>query len=136
MWRTIFITASLIVAILVFFRLSTYGVLSGSLSTEVALVTVAAVFLFVGMLLNKRRRKKKRSAVSELDPEKIKEIGLSKREYEVLQEIALGLSNKQIAEKLFLSESTIKTHVSSVLLKLNAERRTQALQKASELGIL
>ena len=136
MWRTIFITASLIVAILVFFSLSTYGVLSGSLSTEVALVTVAAVFLFVGMLLNKRRRKKKRSTVSELDPEKIKEIGLSKREYEVLQEIALGLSNKQIAEKLFLSESTIKTHVSSVLLKLNAERRTQALQKASELGIL
>ncbi|MEL6919365.1 MAG: LuxR C-terminal-related transcriptional regulator [Bacteroidota bacterium] len=47
-----------------------------------------------------------------------------------------GLSNKEIADKLFVSESTIKTHVSNVLLKLNAKRRTQAVQIAKEMRII
>lgn len=55
---------------------------------------------------------------------------ITSREYEVLQYISEGLSNKEIADKLFLTESTIKTHVSSLLLKLKAKRRTQALQIA------
>jgi ATP/maltotriose-dependent transcriptional regulator MalT len=54
----------------------------------------------------------------------------------VLCEIANGHSNQEIASKLFLSESTIKTHVSSILLKLEAKRRTQAVQKAKELQII
>jgi len=57
-------------------------------------------------------------------------------ESEVLQAISEGLSNKEIAEKLFLSESTIKTHVSNLLVKLNAKRRTQAIQIAKEHQII
>jgi DNA-binding NarL/FixJ family response regulator len=53
-----------------------------------------------------------------------------------LKEVAEGLSNKEIADKLFLTESTIKTHVSNLLLKLNAKRRTQAIQIAKELQII
>ena len=68
--------------------------------------------------------------------QKIEELGLSKREYEVLKEIANGLSNKQIADRLFVSESTVKTHVSNVLLKLDAKRRTQAIRVAKQMGIL
>ena len=68
--------------------------------------------------------------------EKIEELGLSKREYEVLQEIALGLSNQEIADKLFVSESTIKTHVSNLLIKLDAKRRTQAIRISKSLNII
>ena len=53
-----------------------------------------------------------------------------------LQKIAEGLSNKEIAETLFLSESTIKTYVSNILLKLNAKRRTQAVQIAKSFQII
>ncbi len=136
MWRTILVVTTFIIAMVLFFRLSTYGILSGSLRTEVVIVSVAAVFLFIGMFLKKKPPVREIAANIGIDHHKIEEIGLSDREYEVLQQIALGLSNKQIAEKLFLSESTIKTHVSNVLLKLNAKRRTQALQIAAELGIL
>ena len=72
----------------------------------------------------------------ELDFNKVKTLDLSQREYEVLKEISLGLSNKEIGDKLFLSESTIKTHVSNLLVKLNAKRRTQAVQIAKEMRII
>ncbi|WP_318312157.1 response regulator transcription factor [Flagellimonas crocea] len=63
-------------------------------------------------------------------------MGISKREYEVLVQISKGFSNKEIADVLFLSESTIKTHVSNLLVKLDSKRRTQAIQKAKDLHIL
>ena len=64
------------------------------------------------------------------------DIGLSAREIDVLQSISLGLSNTSIAANLFISVSTVKTHVSSILRKLNVENRVQALTIARELGLL
>lgn len=64
------------------------------------------------------------------------EWGLTSREFEVLQCIAAGLSNQEIAEKLFLSLNTVKTHTSNLFAKLDVQRRTQAVQKAKELGII
>jgi two-component system, NarL family, response regulator LiaR len=55
---------------------------------------------------------------------------------EVLQLMALGYSNQEIADKIFISVSTVKSHVSGILLKLEARRRTQAIQKAKELSII
>ena len=72
----------------------------------------------------------------QLDEANLRTLGISKREYEVLELIALGLSNQEIAEKLFVSTSTVKTHVSNVLAKLDARRRTQAIQRAKELNII
>jgi len=72
----------------------------------------------------------------EINNKKIKDLEITKREYEVLQGISKGLSNKEIADSLFLSESTIKTHVSNLLVKLNAKRRTQALQIAKDYQII
>ncbi len=94
------------------------------------------VFFFVGIYLNKSGRSKTIPDNKSLDTRKIVASGLSKREYEVLQEIALGLSNKEIGDKMFLSESTIKTHVSNLFVKLDAKRRTQAIQKAKEMQII
>jgi NarL family two-component system response regulator LiaR len=70
------------------------------------------------------------------DKSEIKKLGLSKRELEVLQLMADGLSNNEIAEKLFLSLNTIKTHSSNVFVKLDVKRRTQAIEKAKRLTII
>lgn len=64
------------------------------------------------------------------------DFNLTERETEVLEGIAAGLSNREIAEKLFLSESTVKTHARKLFDKLEVKRRTQAIQKALELSIL
>ncbi len=71
-----------------------------------------------------------------VDTSRLVKLGLSKREYEILQLIDAGLSNQQIANKLFLAESTIKKHVSNLFLKLDVERRTEAIKKGKELNIL
>lgn len=64
------------------------------------------------------------------------ELGLSKREIEVLQLLAEGLSNQEIAEKLFVSLNTIKTHTSNLFEKLDVKRRTQAIEKAKRLCLI
>ena len=87
-------------------------------------------------MINKRTQKQAPVSNREIDLKKVEELGLSKREYEVLKEVTLGLSNQEIAEKLFVSESTIKTHVSNLFLKLNAKRRTQAIQISKSLNII
>jgi two-component system, NarL family, response regulator LiaR len=63
-------------------------------------------------------------------------LSLSKRELEVLQLMAQGLSNKEIAERLFVSLSTIKTHANNLFEKMGVERRTQAISQGKQLGII
>jgi two-component system, NarL family, response regulator LiaR len=66
----------------------------------------------------------------------LKTLGITKRELEILELIAQGLSNREIADKLFVSESTVKTHSSRLFEKLSAKRRTQAVQIAKENGLI
>ena len=63
-------------------------------------------------------------------------LGITPRELEILGLIAAGLSNREIAERLFVSENTVKTHSSRLFDKLNAKRRTQAVQIAKEAGLI
>jgi DNA-binding CsgD family transcriptional regulator len=70
------------------------------------------------------------------DEKKREDLGITRRELEVLGLIAQGMSNREIAGKLFVSENTIKTHSSRVFDKLGAKRRTQAVQLGKELGLL
>jgi two-component system, NarL family, response regulator LiaR len=63
-------------------------------------------------------------------------LGITNRELEVLQLVARGLSNREIGETLFVSESTVKTHCSRVFDKLGARRRTEAVKRSKELGLL
>jgi len=65
-----------------------------------------------------------------------RDTGLTPRELEILELIAQGMSNREIAEKLYVSENTVKTHSSRVFDKLGARRRTQAVQMGKELGLL
>ncbi len=70
------------------------------------------------------------------DEKKREDLGITRRELEVLGLIAQGMSNREIAGKLFVSENTVKTHSSRVFDKLGARRRTQAVQLGKELGLL
>jgi NarL family two-component system response regulator LiaR len=71
-----------------------------------------------------------------LNQEELVKLGLSKRELEVLELMAEGLSNQEIAERLFVSLNTVKTHSSNVFEKLEVKRRTQAVEKAKRLSLI
>ena len=66
------------------------------------------------------------------DTGRLETLGITKRELEILELIAAGLSNREIAERIFVSENTVKTHSSRLFDKLSAKRRTQAVQLAKE----
>lgn len=136
MKKTILVFGSLIVALLVLFQMSKYSFIAGELRLDFILVIIASVSFLIGLYFYRKFFKQSNNDAAEIDHKKIKSLEISDREYEVLQLISQGLSNKEVAEKLFLTESTIKTHVSNLLLKLNAKRRTQAIQIAKSLNIL
>ena len=71
-----------------------------------------------------------------LNEERLKNLGITKRELEILELIAQGLSNREIADKLFVSENTVKTHSSRLFDKLSARRRTQAVQIGKAMGLI
>lgn len=136
MKKTILVFGLLILALLLLFQFSKYAVISGNLNSEIVIAIIAIVFFFIGVYLNKKSLHNQDFNSVEINHKKIEDLAISKREYEVLLGISDGLSNKEIGEKLFVSESTVKTHVSNLLSKLNAKRRTQALQIAKDLKII
>ena len=136
MKRTVLVFGLLILAITLLFQLSKYAIISNNLHIEIVISIIAVVFFFVGIYIHKKSIQTPTLLSTAINHKKIDALEISKREYEVLQKIADGLSNKEIAEALFLSESTIKTHVSSLLVKLDAKRRTQAVQIAKSLQII
>ena len=135
MKKTVLIFGSLIVALLTLFQLSKYTVLSGGAQIEYVIGIIALLFFGIGWLIHKKQTKEPLPQ-NAVDYQKIERLGISKREYEILEHIASGYSNKEIAETLFVSESTIKTHASNLFVKLDVKRRTQAVQRAKELQIL
>lgn len=71
-----------------------------------------------------------------LNEGRLKDLGITKRELEILTLMAKGMSNREIAEKLFVSENTVKTHSSRLFDKLSAKRRTQAVQIGKQMGLI
>ena len=100
---------------------------------------LATGFLALGLWLGMRllgRGASPAEPAGEGNPRAAEALGISPRELEVLQEIAAGHSNKEIALRLHVSPNTVKTHVARLLEKLEARRRTDALRKARELGLV
>src|SRR6478672_10019745 len=98
---------------------------------------LATGFLALGVWLGVRLLVKRPPPVDgEGNPRAQEVLGISARELEVLHEIAAGHSNKEIAARLHVSPNTVKTHVARLLEKLGARRRTDALRKARELGLM
>ncbi|HEX7771076.1 MAG TPA: response regulator transcription factor, partial [Pyrinomonadaceae bacterium] len=108
---------------------------------------IALVFAALGIWLGlKLTRKEEVVVVKEvpvpssqpfaLNEERLKLLGVTPRELEILELIAQGMSNREIADKLFVSENTVKTHSSRLFDKLGARRRTQAVQLGKEMGLI
>jgi NarL family two-component system response regulator LiaR len=140
-----------------------YGLLGGALIAALKLIEyrwlvvehsleiygglVAAVFAGVGIWLGHRlTRRIETVTVREVrvgvpvdfmrDQGNVESLGITPRELEILELIAAGLSNREIAARLFVSENTVKTHSSRVFDKLDARRRTQAVQRGRELRLI
>ena len=129
-------------------KLSEYRFLVVGHSLEIYGGIVAAIFAALGIWLGVTiTRKKSPGAISPsltdspsgpftADPQRLDELGITPRELEILGLIAAGLSNREIAERLFVSENTVKTHSSHLFDKLGARRRTQAVQLAKEARLI
>lgn len=114
-----------------------YQLLIKDASTEIFVTIVAIGFLIFGVWLGRKLTTPSLPTNSpEINHAAIAHLQLSERELEVLQEAATGKSNQQIAESLFLSIHTVKTHLSNVYEKLEVKRRTEAIMKAKELNII
>jgi len=113
-------------------------------SFEIYAGLIAALAVAVGIWLGRSLRRRKASEPSEGQPSepfapdaaRLARLGLTPRELEILGLIASGLSNREIGEKLFVSENTVKTHTSRLFDKLGARRRTQAVQMGKAAGLI
>jgi DNA-binding CsgD family transcriptional regulator len=116
-------------------------------SVEIYGGLVAAVFAGLGIWLGRKlTRKPETVVVREVlvpapaefvrDRKKVESLGITPRELEILELIALGLSNREIAARAFVSENTVKTHSSRLFDKLGARRRTQAVQLGKALRLI
>lgn len=139
MLKTVFRFGLIIIALLILFQLSNASLFIPNIPADVVIGITALILIGLGIYLGGNMKKDKVVEVTvplEIDSGKISTLGISARELEVLQLISRGLSNQEIAEQLFVSESTIKTHVSSLFVKLDVKRRTQAVTRAKEWRVI
>ena len=137
MKKTILIFGGLSAVILLLFQLNQFSLAGTESSADIVVVLSGLLFLLIGFFVNKfvlaRGDAKGRRGQTK---EYRRETALSRQEHNVLTLMADGLSNLQIAAHLSISENTVKTHVSKVLSKLNAKRRTEAVKIGRDLEII
>ncbi|MEZ4949167.1 MAG: LuxR C-terminal-related transcriptional regulator [Saprospiraceae bacterium] len=139
MKRSILLYGLAMALLLAMLKFLQFKFLVRDLGIEVYLSIIAVIFMVLGVWAGLKLTKpsKKQEELVSLNPEKaLEELGLSQREFEVLQLMAKGFSNQEIADELFLSLNTIKSHSSNIFSKMDVKRRTQAIDKAKSLGIL
>jgi len=135
------VAAGLLILVL---KLIEYRFLVLEHSFEIYAGLIAALAVAVGIWLGRSLRRRKASEPSGAQPSepfapdaaRLARLGLTPRELEILGLIASGLSNREIGEKLFVSENTVKTHTSRLFDKLGARRRTQAVQMGKAAGLI
>ena len=143
MTRTVWLYGLALALLLIVLRAVEYRFLVRDLRIEFYVGIVATLTLGLGLWIGSKVFNKKAIVQVVAEDEKkedpeigLQKLGISPREYEVLQLIAEGHSNQEIAERLFISLNTVKTHSSKLFAKLDVKRRTQAVQKAKELNLL
>lgn len=105
-------------------------------STQIYIAFIAVAFTALGVWLGRRLTQREPAASFEINTQAIACLGISDREYEVLALLADGHSNRELAERLFVSPNTVKTHLANLYGKLEVTRRTQAIRKARELRLI
>lgn len=147
MKRTVLICGIVGGVLITLLKWSEYQFLVLEHSLEIYGGLVAIIFAALGIWLGLRLTgPRQRVVVKEVpvpaagpfvpDDRKREDLGITRREMEILALVAQGMSNREIAGRLFVSENTVKTHCSRAFDKLGARRRTQAVQLGKELGLL
>ncbi|MGZ8545461.1 MAG: response regulator transcription factor [Flavisolibacter sp.] len=156
MKHTVIAFGLLFFSVLILYQLAKFSSFQSSWPSGTWIAGFSILFLFIGIFLSRKFQKEKiiekevivekeKIVEKEIFPSKepfavntriLKQLHISKREYEVLQLIGQGLSNQQIGEVMFVSENTVKKHITSLFLKLDVERRTEAVRKAREIHII
>jgi two-component system, NarL family, response regulator LiaR len=141
MKRTIILYALALAALVFLLKMLEYKYLVRELKLEFYLGVIAVIFAALGVWAGLKLTRKTPVVVNSSTPfspdeNLIRQSGISKREYEVLELMAKGLSNQEIADQLFVSLNTVKTHTSNLFIKLDVKRRTQAIQKAKGMHLI
>lgn len=144
--RSILLYSASLAALLFLMKWLEWRFIIFDFSFELYVGAIAFVFTMLGVWLAIKVAKPKTVVIEKevivksdnflFDNKQFEQLGLSKRELDVLQLMAEGLSNQDIAEKLFVSLNTVKTHSSRVFEKLDVRRRTQAIDKAKKLNLI
>jgi DNA-binding CsgD family transcriptional regulator len=144
-WREILLYGLCCGVLIVLLRLTEYRLLVVEHSVELYGGLVAAVFAGLGLWLGLTLTRKGPAVIVKevptptpfvLDETRLRDLGITPRELEILGLIAAGMSNREIADRLCVSENTVKTHTSRLLAKLGAKRRTQAVQLGKSLRLI
>lgn len=149
MRKNLLLYGVILAALMLILEVSKYRFLMLESRLEIYIGIIAIIFVVTGAYMGRKLTSPKEVIVEKLvavqtntsgpftlNETVLDKLGISKREHEVLQLMAEGLSNQEIADKTFVSVNTVKTHVSNLLLKLDAKRRTQAVIKARELSLI
>jgi NarL family two-component system response regulator LiaR len=153
--KNILLYAAAMAAILLLLQWMQFKLLVIDHATEIYITGIAVIFTFLGIWLAKKLTRPKTEVIKEMvvvekevtvyrqahepflaDAKTISRLGISQREMEVLRLMAAGSTNQEIADQLFVSLNTIKTHTSRLFEKLDVKRRTQAIEKAKRLNII
>ncbi len=127
------VTLALLAGVMTYIK---YRFLLREFSVEMTIGLLALVFTALGVWIGSRLTRKPPADVFQRNDAAIRSLALTKREVEVLELMSSGRSNEEIAAHLSISLYTVKSHVSSILSKLDAARRTQAVDKAKNLNII
>ena len=138
-YKSIIFFGLLLAVVALLLQFFEYRYFVGSLDQEVYTSVVALIFTATGIwiginILNRKKQSSKEHY--EIDQNKIDQLKLNDREYEILKLISLGRSNKEISEELFIAVPTVKTHTSNLFSKLDVKSRTQAIHKAQSLHLI
>ncbi len=137
MKRTILIFGGIAAALFLLLQVSKFSLTNTQGFSDLYLILASILFILLGVLLTRLLYKKEMSnEAHKIDEQRLKKLKISKQEHKVLGLMSEGLSNIEIADSLFISENTVKTHVSKILAKLNAKRRTEAVKIGRDLNII
>lgn len=149
-YQNIIIYSICLAALFLLLRFLEYRLLIIDYSMEIYAGSIALLFMLLGIwLARKLTSPKKEISIIEkeifvpvnqaefvLNEKALLSFEISRRELEVLELVAKGKSNQEIASELFVSLSTVKTHMANLFFKLDVTRRTQAVDKAKQVGLL
>lgn len=136
MWKRAIYYGALLAACTLALQWLDYQRLARAHSDAIYIFLIAAGFLALGVWLGARALGAGKPLPFDGNPQAVASLGISPRELTVLQALAAGRSNKEIAALLEVSPNTVKTHVARLFEKLGARRRTEAIHRARSLGIL